>query len=306
MADDFTDYPCDLCGGADFAELEAAARHSRDPIHICKACGFVQVIRRRSEEAIGTDWDQDIYGHEDSMVVATDPSAFAPDFRYTSLAPWSKARQVFAADFMNQCFGLEGKRVCDVGAGEGFFLKLLRDEYGAAVFGVEPSPEHCAQMKAAGIECFDGVFGQFARSEAGAARRFDVATMLWTIEASQSAHAMLDQAWSVLDEGGYAVIGTGSRILVPFKKPIHYYMSRVDRGDWHPFHFSYNTLRGMFAVTGFEMAWVNQYIDSDYMVMIGRKTDRSKAIPWEKDDWRAVQDYFNRWAADTEAHFAQY
>ena len=83
-------------------------------------------------------------------------------------------------------------------------------------------------------------------------------------------------------------MATGSRILVPFKKPLQYYIG--PNADVHPHHFSAKTLAGHMAQAGFRMTDVNRFIDSDYLVMVGEKTDRTAPISWEGDNATAVLD----------------
>ena len=66
---------------------------------------------------------------------------------------------------------------------------------------------------------------------------------------------------------------------------------------------SANTLRGLFAVSGFETTHINRYIDTDYLVAIGRKTDKSAEIEWDKDDHSEIIDFFNRWDEDTQRFY---
>ena len=113
---------------------------------------------------------------------------------------------------------------------------------------------------------------------------------------------MLDAAHGLLRDGGHLVVATGSRILVPFRKPLHLYLS-TNPADTHCFRFSAHTLGGLMAVSGFRPVHVNRYIDTDYLVMIGERTDRSRPIPWERDDARAVIDFFRRWDKETGDHY---
>jgi Methyltransferase domain len=279
--DEYTCFPCELCGAADFAEIREARFYTADqPIHVCKSCGFVQVIRRRSPERIAEVWAKELFKGE-----------------YTARIPAVKARQVYVAETIDANIGLAGKRVCDIGAGEGCFVTRLRDDYSAEVFGVEPSYTNCAHMQAQGIPCFDGTAEEFAAS-ATHPRFFDIVTVIWTVENSSSCRRLMDIAWSLLQPDGYVVLATGSRILVPFKKPLGYYLS-ANPADTHAFRFSANTLQGLLAAAGFEPTYVNHYIDSDVLCMIGHRTDRSRPIAWPRDDWQRVLEFFSRWHADT-------
>jgi hypothetical protein len=73
--------------------------------------------------------------------------------------------------------------------------------------------------------------------------------------------------------------------------------------DTHPIRFSENSLTGLFAESGFERTHINRFIDTDYLVAIGKKTDRSKRIGWPKDNWRDIVDFFNRWHKETQDHY---
>ncbi|MBI4615057.1 MAG: hypothetical protein HY720_15700 [Planctomycetes bacterium] len=114
-----------------------------------------------------------------------------------------------------------------------------------------------------------------------------------TLENCQSLSAMLGPAHAIVAEPRHVVVAIGSRILVPFKKPLHYYLS-TNSADTHAFRFSANALRGVLAVTGFETVEMNRFIDSEYLCAIGRRSDRSKEVPWQGDDPTAVAELFTR------------
>ena len=42
--------------------------------------------------------------------------------------------------------------------------------------------------------------------------------------------------------------------------------------DTHPFHFSKNSLLNLLIINKFKPIFINRYIDSDYLVIIGEKT----------------------------------
>ncbi len=273
-----TECACDLCGATEALEISCAKLYTNgQPFHVCARCGFVHVKSRRSAEEIARSWSTELFGAG-----------------YTARIPAVKARMTYIADFTDVNLGLKGKRVCDIGAGEGVFLKILRDDYGADVFGIEPSAANCKTLAEMKFPNFHGTIEEYAASKASKKRRADVVTILWTLECCRSPRDMLTAAWNILDEGGHLVIGTGSRLLVPFKKPLQLFLSK-NPADTHPVHFSANTLRGMLAVSGFEMAHVNRYLDTDYLCMIGKKREKGAEIPWQGDDPVRVLDFFDRW-----------
>ena len=274
--------PCDLCGEVDAFEVpHCRAYTGGQPIHICRACGFVHVKERRSAREIADAWSNEIYGTG-----------------YTAAVPAVTARLVYVAETLNRQVGLAGRRVCEIGAGEGHFLQLVRGPaYGADVFGVEPSPANSKRLGEAGIEHFQGTIEEFE----GAEGAFDVAAVLWTLENCHDLKAMLRGARRILKPDGTLVVATGSRILVPFKKPLQAYFS-MNAADTHSFRFSAATLQGALAVSGFDTTYVNRYIDHDVLLVLGRPA--SGKPEWNGDDPLAVHSFFERWHAETAVYYA--
>jgi 2-polyprenyl-3-methyl-5-hydroxy-6-metoxy-1,4-benzoquinol methylase len=283
-----TDFPCDACGSQRAEEIPSAAQYTGGwPLHVCSDCGFVYVRARRSAQAIADSWSNELY-----------------ETHYTARIPAVVARQSFVAEFAHQALDLKGKRVCDIGAGEGYYLDRLRDKpYGAEVFGVEPSAANGRLMEQAGIAHFVGTIEAYRAVPDVPLGSFDVAMVLWTLENCQSCRTMLDAAWDLLAPGGALVVATGSRILVPFKKPLHYYLGPGDQ-DTHCFRFSRNSLAAVLANSYFAVERVNRDIDSDVLCVVARKVERGAAIERRKDDPAAVLDFFARWHTETQNHYA--
>ena len=286
--DSYQEFPCDLCGSTEAVELPHVREYG-DPVHICTNCGLVYVRMRRSSAQIADDWSHKIFGEG-----------------YSATFPPVKGRLTFVADFIDASLGMEGKKVCDIGAGEGYFLNKAQKEYGAAVFGVEPSAANCSTLKKMGIECFQGTIQEYqdTLNTTGRSPEMDFATMMWTIEASQSPREMLTGAHQILKDGGHIVIATGSRILVPFKKALYNYISK-NPGDTHPLRFSFNTLKGILAVSGFEMTHVSRYMDSDVLCMIARKVPQGSKVDWQGDNYLDVYNFFERWHVETQIYYPQ-
>ena len=169
--------------------------------------------------------------------------------------------------------------------------------YGAIPFGIEPSRQNCEGMAAANIEHHRGTVESTPEHLHG---KFDIVTIMWTLENCQSCRDMVDVAWRLLKPDGSLLAATGSRILVPFKKPLYNYLSKTP-ADTHSFRWSANTLRGILAECRFETTFINSFIDSDILLVIGQKTDRK--LQWQRDDASAVADFFARWHEDTASIF---
>jgi 2-polyprenyl-3-methyl-5-hydroxy-6-metoxy-1,4-benzoquinol methylase len=279
----YDDFPCDLCGSTDAVEMPFSQFYTNnEPVHICKSCGFVYVIKRRTAQSIADSWSDDLYGDG-----------------YTARIPAVKARQTYVAEFIDTNIGLKGKELCDIGTGEGQFLEIVRNaEYGAKAFGTEASKKNSAKLAKSGINHFQGTIEDFSKSKQIKKYKADIATIMWTLENCRSCRDMLAGAYQLLKDDGHIVLATGSRILVPFKKPLNLYLSK-NPADTHAFRFSANTLQGILAVSGFEVKHVNQYLDSDILCMIAQKKKKSEKIPWRGDDFIKVYDFFERWHRDT-------
>lgn len=283
----YEEFPCDICGNTEAVEVPHARKYTNgQPIHICKRCGFVYVKLRRSAEEIANTWSNKIFGEG-----------------YTARIPAVKARQVYVAEFVDISIGLKGKRVCDIGAGEGQFLEIVREEYGAKAFGIEASEANCVKLAKQGIAHFNGTIEAYCENNKNNLYKADIVTIMWTLENCRSCRDMLAGAYGILVDNGYVVVATGSRILVPFKKPLNLYFGRFP-ADTHAFRFSANTLRGILAVCGFEVAYVNNYLDSDVLCIIARKVVPKKKNSFESDDYKKVYNFFERWHQET-AFYAQ-
>jgi 2-polyprenyl-3-methyl-5-hydroxy-6-metoxy-1,4-benzoquinol methylase len=279
-----TDFPCDLCGSDDCAEIDVALHYmGNGRLHVCRNCGFLYVRKRRSTQAIADTWSDKLYQKA-----------------YTARIPAIVCRQTYVAEFIHLVIGLNGKAVCDIGAGEGVFLDMIcKPPFDAQVFGIEPSRANGKLLADMGIEHFVGTIEDYAAKSPG--RIFDVATMMWTLENCQSCLVMLRAAANALKPGGYVVVATGSRILVPFKKPLHYYLEPYE-ADTHAFRFSAKSLARALALSGFKPIETNRFIDTDYLVMIGCRTDEPpNDLPC--DDWREVVDFFERWHDETQRFY---
>lgn len=279
------EFPCDLCGSDDAVEVPHAREFTRDqPVHICRSCGFVYVRRRRSAEEIAETWSEEIFGSG-----------------YTARIPAVTARLTYVAEILEAELGLAGKDVCEIGAGEGEFLELARSR-GSRVFGIEPSSANCDLLERAGIPCFTGTIESHEETH-GREAAFDLVAILWTLENCQDCRRMLSAAHRLLRPDGHIVVATGSRILVPFKKPLWTYFS-TNPADTHAFRFSANTLHGLLAVSGFQPIYVNRYLDHDVLCVIGRRVE-GEAPGWQGDDYLEVYSFFERWYVDTAMYFPQ-
>lgn len=258
---------CDICGSQEAAALPQADKYGSGGVFVCSCCGFVHVKERRTSDEIAKSWD-DIYGEG-----------------YTSEWPGVHARLHYVAEWFEQCGGWEGKSVLEIGAGEGKFLEIVKG-YGAHPVGLDPFDQNCIRMRSKDIFAHHGTIEQL-----GVVGTFDVVAILWTLENCQDCVRMLTEAKRNLASDGRLLVATGSRILVPFKKPIYRYFSR-NPADTHCFRFSVNSLENAMNKTGFDAVVFNDYMQSDWLVALGAPGGRNRLL---KDEPENVLAFFDAW-----------
>lgn len=288
-------YPCDICHEEECIEIPHCREYtSNEAIHICRNCGFVYVKYRKSAEEIANFFSKEIFegGKEDQKFET-----------YTARIPAIKARQTYVVGLIESEIGLKNKDLCEIGTGEGQLLEIARGhEYQANVFGIEPSPRNCQWLSDQKISHFQGILEEFEKSKIYHEKKFDIVTMAWTLVNSFSCRDMITTAYHMLKPGGYLVAAESSRILVPFKKPLHLYFSK-NPVDAHAFHFSANALKNLLKMGNFEIVHVNRYIDSDVLCVIGQKVNHPVDQKLEKDNYLEVCDFFERWHRETQKYY---
>lgn len=265
--------PCDLCGTTDSLDIPG------DPsgkIRICKGCGLVHVKERRSLSEVAAAWS-DIYKNR----------GYDPEW------PGVKARLFYVAEWLDQTIGLRGKSVLDIGAGNGQFLAYCHDR-GADPIGLDPDHGNVAKINARGITCIDGWAADDKLAPEG---QFDIVTLNWTLENTADCLAVLRYAKRCLAPGGHVVVSTGSRILMPFKKSLRFYLPQaIDYPhDTHCYRWSDNSIKRAFqsAGLGYKKGW-NDYFNRDEMICVavhGGETAETN------DDPQLVKEFFQDWQA---------
>lgn len=258
-------------------------------VHVCKYSGLVRVKNLRSSDEIVSDWSNLFFENKKKKV---EP--------YTANIPAVVARQSYVAEFINNYFDISKKNICDLGTGEGNFLKLIKNMYGTRqLFGVEHSKNNCKLLTNSNIKNFNGSVEQFQLSQVfdKYKNKFDVVSIMWTLVNSYSPLNFIKIAKELLNTNGVLVVAESSRILVPFKKPLNYYFSK-NPVDLHPYHFSNNSLQNLLKVCGFKVEKVNRFIDTDLICIIAKKTNKSQN--YKLDDYKKVLSFFKRWDKETQ------
>lgn len=233
-------------------------------------CGFVYVRERRSSAEIAKAWD-DIWGGG-----------------YSSEWPAVQARLFYVAEYLHQLIDLEGKSICDIGAGEGTFMDMCRERL-AFPFGIEPDRNNCRMLAAKGHSYFTGTVEDYTPTH-----QFDLVTLNWTLENTGDCIGVLRKAREFLKPDGHICVATGSRILVPFKKPLHTYFSS-NPPDLHCFRFSAVTLEAILAKAGFGFQKKNDYDVNDWLVMTAKPANSIFDQNCWPDNPAEVLAFFERW-----------
>jgi SAM-dependent methyltransferase len=253
---------CDLCDSGDWYELPQDRR-----IAVCGGCGFVFVPERRSSEEIADSWAE-IYRKG----------------LYDPTWPAVKARLFYVAEWIDQMIGLNGKSLLDIGAGKGQFLSFAA-KYGASVFGIEPAAEE-----------YDYRIVRRSIEAGPLTEKWDVVTINWTLENCGDCLAMLRFARDHCKPGGHVVVATGSRLLVPFKKPLSKYLNREIAADLHCFRWSANGLSRAGLLVDLAPEYVNPFEECDWLVTAFRHGNDGRIYTVHIDDPKEVLDFFDVWS----------
>ena len=105
-------------------------------LNISKFSGLVSVIKRRSSKQIANEWSKKIFGNKFSRN------------QYTAKVPAVIARHTYVLEKILEKINVNNKKICDLGAGEGQFLEMLKKKnIKCDLFGIEPSKKNCNLLK---------------------------------------------------------------------------------------------------------------------------------------------------------------
>lgn len=276
-------HPCDICRSTQVLQIPCLASYGLEgKIVVCGDCGFVYVPSRRSEQEIADSWSYELFGDS-----------------YTSAVPYITARLFWVAKEMSTRIEVASPAICDVGCGEGTLLEFLEEMMpDSSLLGVDPSPENIQALEARGLEGIVGTAQSVANSGV-LDSSMDVVSLTWTLENSSDCRAVLRACNQILKPGGLLVLATGSRILVPFKKPLDSYVAVTRNPDTHAFRWSRRSLGNLLRQLGFAISWENSWRDSDWMMLIARKERRHEVsfheLQLQGDDPLSVVEFFQAW-----------
>lgn len=257
-------------------------------VNICKYSGLVSVINRRTSEEIADEWSKKIFAKK------------FQNQRYTAKVPAVVARQTYVLETLMAQLAVKNKSVCDLGAGEGDFLNMLKNKkITSKLFAVEPSLKNCKLLSKNRIKNFCGTVEEFAKKKN--AKQFDILTMMWTLCNTSNCIDVISAANKLCKNNGYILIAESSRILVPYKKPIEMYFHKGNP-DTHAFHFSKNSLSNLLIINRFKPVYINRYIDSDCLVILAKKVKSINEDNLKIDNFKKVKNFFSSWYNDSKKY----
>jgi SAM-dependent methyltransferase len=225
-----------------------------------------------------------VYLHPRPAMVELDriypPDYHAFDFSADRYGLVYKVRQQLEAQrLLKACKGLGANaRILDVGCGDGFHLKLLKD-FGPKTWqleGIDMSDRAVEMGQRQGLQIHQGIVQTVNLPPAS----YDLAFMIATIEHVDDPKAVLESVWHLLKPGGRVVIVTDNTDTLDFKwsKGRHW-------GGYHfPRHwnlFNPQTIRQLARATDFEVAELGTIVSPVNWVY----SVRNLLVDWGAPKW---------------------
>lgn len=161
-------------------------------------------------------------------------------------------------------FGLQGKKICDVGCAEGTFCSLLIDQ-GCRVSACEPSAGYGAHAAARGVE----LIGQYMGAEAFPLHhgQFDAFVTKQVLEHVPDPNDFIRGCRNLLKPGGVGMVDVPSLEMA---------LEHDRFVDFFPDHVSYwseTTLRHLFSRNHLEVIQITRVLDGEYLEAWVRRTE---------------------------------
>jgi SAM-dependent methyltransferase len=213
------------------------------------------------------------------------PRIYPPNYHAFDFSPeqfgfvYRVRRRLEAHRAMQWCRGLRpDARILDVGCGDGFHLRLLRD-FGVSTWsleGVDASPRAVEAARRAGLTVHQGTI-ETVDLEPGA---YDLVLLIATIEHVEDPAGVLRAVRRVLRPGGRVVIVTDNTRTLDFR----IFGGRHWGGYHFPRHFNLfdrDTLRRLASRVGLEVATVETVVSPVNWVYSIRNT----LVDWNAPRW---------------------
>ena len=272
----------------DYIKLDFLKKISKTSICISKKTGLIFHNKFKSSSEVLNEWSNRIYNRKN------DPK----NNNYTDDFPGMSARHYFVLDFANRFINFKNKRIIDFACGEGGLLVKARKYFkGTDLNGVEYSKRNILLIKKRFKKekiklpkLYQSNIENFSMF-----KKADVGILTWTLCNCSEPLKIINSISNNIKKDGYLIVSESSRFLVPFKKLInHYFVSKLDVGHTHPWHWSFNSLCNIFKVCGFELIKNNRYFDENDIVLIF-KNSRKFNQNYKFDNYLKVINFLKRW-----------
>lgn len=255
--------PCPLCAGEDFVVLARRDRYGMGlTTSACVRCGFVLTNPRPRPEAMETFYAT-IYRRlyrGSAAPSAKQLQALGVHERAHYIAEWLEAGDL-----------VHGKRVLDVGCGDGSLLAELDARGAASVVGVEPNAEYRAYASLkAGINVAKSI------EDLDPSNRFDLVIANHVLEHIPDPLAFLREVRHLVDTHGHAYINVPDATAYSSIDALHIA---------HLSHFTIVTLQRALRGAGLEPVLVAQHEPPHHPVSVHALARRRRAI-----DHRTIPD----------------
>ena len=234
------------------------------------------------------------------------------NLQYTSDNPIMNSRHFYGVKLIEKFLkkkNLLKKRLnfCDFGTGEGNFPFLLKKQLpNINIVLTENSKSNFnffqrnfTKEKITIKKSFLGSIEDFDKLKNN--KTIDFASLNWTLCNCSNPIAVLQSISNSLVDNGFLMISESSRILVPFKKPIHNYFNSKFKSSYHPWHFSYNSLQNLLEICNFRVVFVNRYFDENDMFVVAKKKNKKNNYPPQiiVDNYLDIINFFKRWKIES-------
>ena len=248
---------CDICGSDKSLFLFDRGRNQEQVTHVlCGQCGLVFVNPRKSAAKIQSHYTSGEF------------SLKARGSSWPSQLKFSQSEQIAVTRFrtLNDCVSLksiDSGKVLEIGCGVGSFLRLMRG-MGWDVLGIEPDANYAiAGGQEYGIPIRAEIFEETRLDSSD----FDMVCLFHVIEHVESPSGLLRRIWQTLTLNGVLFLECPC-----IEKP---YGGDLESFFWsdHLFTFSQNTMRGLLAITGFNL--IRCGYSGPFLWVIAQKTERN-------------------------------
>ena len=251
--------PCDLCGSSDFIlKFTAQSSEFKETFRLvgCQKCGVGYLNPRPTKSEIGKYYpEENYYAYQDlddrswnnfrqkvkNFILESQPG-YANHQSFLRSIIWF----FFQRNLMIQVPYVQGGRILDVGCGNGFYLKWLK-EHGWETYGVEISEKACQVAQKNCLKVFNGELleAKFPSNY------FDVVVINQVLEHVYSPNKYVREARRILKPNGLFIVcvpNLGSFEEQTFRE--NWYALDVPR---HLYFFEIVTLKVLLEKNGFEI-----------------------------------------------------